>query len=196
MSRHPNDKPTPSAEVAALLASVREAFGKKSKKEPSDNDIARERNKDWHAKNAPLGKAAYGTTRPDPEDSQAWRPVALITHIVRQRCQTCGNTAEFIGGEFVKFNSTRQFGGSILRRSEQCPDLFLYRSIEEPIEEIFEEHYQSVARCPGCIAVEKKAVEIWDTFLEGQRKALEGSVDINLDGPFQRTIEDALKEAK
>lgn len=182
-------------DVQNLLARLRQEFGKKGKKEPSDSDIAKERNKEWHARNQPLGKAAYGTQRPDPEDSQAWQPVALVTHIVTQHCRTCGNGTQHIGGEFVKFQGIQRFQGTILRRAENCPDLFLYRSIEEPLEEVFEEHFQTVARCPGCIAVEAKAVEIWDTFLEGQRKALENKVDINLDGPFQRTIEEAIGES-
>lgn len=166
----------PDKDINSLISELDEEFGKKKrqgKREPRDIEIAQARNKAFHAANVPLDSSAGGE-RPDPEDSQAWKPIHLVTYIMRQRCETCMNTVEYIAGEYVRFQSIHQFGGTILRRSEHCPDLFLYRRSDNPLEEVFEEHFQTVSRCPGCIAVERQAQAIWDAFLQDQRLELPG----------------------
>jgi hypothetical protein len=101
---------------------------------------------------------------------------------------------EFIGGEYVRFRSIQPFGGTILRRADACPDIFHYRSIEEPLEDVVEEHYQTVTRCAGCIAVEKQAVQIFDAFVQQQAEGLRQRVlDIDLDN-LPHSLEDAFKE--
>ena len=185
-----------SIEISSMLADLNREFGKKprGKREPTDNEVARERNKAFHDKNPVLGSAAMGAARPNPEDSQAWRPVARVTHVVKQCCDTCLNTTQHIGGEFIRFRSVLQFGGEILRRAENCPNLFLYVSIEEPLEDVIEHHYQTVARCPGCIEVERQAEQLWNTFLDQQRQALQGKLDIDLEKPMPRSIDEMMKE--
>jgi hypothetical protein len=187
---------TPDPKVAALLASLNAEFGKSKrvKRDPTDNEVARERNKEWHAANQPLGKAGVAA-RPDPEDSQAWRPIARVTHIYRQLCHTCNSTTEFIGAEFVRFRSVYGMnGGEILRRAENCPDLW-FHTVEEPLEDVIEEHFESVSRCVGCIAVEKHAGEIWEAFLEGQRESLkQREIDFDVTKELPRSLDEALKE--
>lgn len=187
---------TISIEISSMLADLNKEFGRKpkAKREPTDNEVARERNKAFHDKNPALGSSAMGAARPNPEDSSAWRPVARITYVVRQCCDTCLNVTEHIGGEFIRFHSVQQFGGEILRRAENCPNLFLYTSIEEPLEDIVENHWQNVSRCPGCIKVESMAESLWETFLNQQRQALQGKLDIDLEKPMPRTLDEMIKD--
>lgn len=173
------------ADLADFIATLDADFGKKKK-----TDTAAQRNRSFHGQNPSLGSPA-NTARPNPEDSAAWHPIACITHVVRQRCQTCGNTTEHIGGEFVKFRSIRQFGGEILRRAEVCPDIFLSgrgmisafgKQTERLLADIVEEHEQSVSRCAGCIAVERQAEELWEKVTQGQMQL---DLDLKEDGKIE-----------
>lgn len=98
----------------------------------------------------------------------AWVPVARLTYIVRQHCMSCGDEVEFIGGEYIRFTSTRA-KATITRRAEVCPDLFHFGFKGEPLPDLVDEIYQQVPRCPGCIKLEQKALEIWNA-LEGERQ--------------------------
>ena len=188
---------TPNDEIKSMLADLNAAFGKKArvKKEPSDADIRKERNQKWHAANAPLPQGAI-SQRPNPEDSHAWRPVAKVTHVCIQECSTCSDAIEYIAGEYVKFLSILGLnGGEVLRRTEHCPSLFLYDSIEEPLEDILEWHYVKVERCSGCIRVEQAAqARLWDEQLRAQLKAIQPSLDLDLGAEIPRTLDDAFKE--
>jgi hypothetical protein len=98
----------------------------------------------------------------------SWIPDARITYVVVQRCDCCADSVSFIGGEYVRFQSKR-IRGSIIRRAEVCTDLFHYAlQGSNPLEDIIEELHQSVARCPGCIRVEQKALELWDAMVQKQ----------------------------
>ena len=181
MTQTPADK-----ELADFMAELDAEFGKK-KKGKSDNDIARERNKAFHAGNPQISlSSGKAPERLNPEESEHWRPVARVTHVVRQGCRCCGGFSDFIGGEYVKFVSVMQYGGEILRRTEHCSSLFLYHSIEEPLEDIIEWHSQDVARCPGCIQVEQQAVEIWEAALEQERQGYKQHV-LDITMPLPRT---------
>ncbi len=161
---------TPDQETLDLLAELDRDFGKKK---GSPEAAHKALNKQWHAANQPL-QAGKGKVpeRMRPEDSTAWLPIARVTHVVIQECACCSETCEFIGGEFVKFRSTRAYGGEILRRSENCANLFLIHELEHPLEDLIEWHYQKVARCPGCVRVDQQAQAIiWDQELEAQRKS-------------------------
>lgn len=179
-----------SPEMAALLADLNSAFGKKPK---SDIEVARARNLKWHERNRPLGAGAVAA-RPNPEDSTHWRPFASVTHVVRQRCATCNNTTEHIGGEFVKFRSIMPFGGEILRRAEVCPDMFLSghaqvtvfgKPVDVALVDVVEEHEQVVSRCPGCIAVERKAEELWNKVSQAGLQ-----LDLPLEAPPARKVKE------
>lgn len=100
-----------------------------------------------------------GTKAYEPKPN--WIPVARVTYICRQRCTCCGNTSEFIGGEYIRFTSTRSHA-VITRRAEVCPDLWHYLPDSgDPLPDLVDEFDQTVARCPGCIAVERMAADIW-----------------------------------
>jgi len=179
------DKPTADAELLAFIAELDQAFPAKGKKKPTDIELAQAANKAFHAANPKIqGGLGKSPERLNPEDSSQWRPIAKITHVVRQGCRCCNGHVDFIGGEYIKFVSVMPFGGEVLRRSEHCADLFLFHSIEQPLEDIIEWHSQDVARCPGCIAVEQQAVEIWEAALEQERTQYRQAVlDVTLPLP-------------
>lgn len=102
----------------------------------------------------------------------SWIPDARITYCIRQHCDTCGNNVDFIGGEYVRFQSRRQ-RATIIRRAEVCSDLMHYGFAGIELEDIVEKHYQTVARCPGCIEVEEQALEIWMTATTPQAEQAE-----------------------
>jgi len=158
---------TPDQETMDFLAELNEDFGKK-KKDTSHRPL----NKAWHQANPQIGKGTgKSPERLNPEDSLAWQPIANVTHVVIQECACCSDVTEFIGGEYVKFKSTRPFGGFILRSAAHCPNLFLVHEIIKPLEDLIEWHYQKVARCSGCIRVDQAAqAAIWDQQLEEERK--------------------------
>ena len=176
------------AELLAFMAELDSEFGKKKKRGPTENEIARGLNKSWHAANPQIARTGgKAPEKVNPEDSTHWRPVAKVTHVIRQGCRCCNGWTDFIGGEYVRFVSVMPFGGEILRRAENCTNLFLYHSIEEPLEDIIEWHSQTVARCPGCIQVEQQAVEIWEAALEQERTSYRQQVlDITL--PLPKSI--------
>lgn len=148
------------AEVELLIASIDADLKKKSKEKVTAKDL----NKQFHAKNQPISHTSgRAPERMNPEDSAAWQATAKVTHVVIQECATCSDTTESIGGEYIRFHSVRPFGGEILRRADQCPNLFLIDSIEEPLEDQIEWHYQKVSRCSGCIKVDQQAqLVLWE----------------------------------
>lgn len=172
---------TPDQETMDFLAELNADFGKKKKGalEPAHKAL----NRSWHQANAPLAKSSgKSPEKLNPEDSLAWQPIANVTHVVIQECACCSDVTEFIGGEYVKFKSTRPFGGEILRSSAHCPNLFLVHEILNPLEDIIEWHYQKVARCSGCIRVDQAAqAVIWDQKLEEERKQIaQRELDFNV----------------
>jgi len=190
--------PHPNQEISALLASLNAEFGKgkgKTKREPTDIEIAQARNKDFHAKNKPLDSSAV-TARANPEDSSLWRPVAKVTYVHVQECACCSNTTDYTGSEYIKFQSVFGMnGGTILRKATHCPSLFLIDDLEKPLEDLIEWHFEMVARCPGCIKVEQQAQAVlWNEHLKQQAKALLEKPVLDLDKPLPRTIEEALVE--
>jgi hypothetical protein len=154
-------------ELLAFMAELNNELKKDTKKpEPAHKAL----NREWHEKNRPLDKTSgKSPERLNPEDSTHWRPEAKVTHLVKQFCSCCGDHVDFIGGEYIRFRSVMPFGGVIKRRTENCPNLWLFDSIEEPIREEYEQHVQEVTRCVGCIKVEQQAVEIWEQALDQQR---------------------------
>lgn len=95
----------------------------------------------------------------------SWIPEARVTHCIRQHCDTCGNNTDFIGGEFIRFRSKRE-RAIILRRMEVVSDLWHYGYGGKPLPDLIEYHYQVTHRCPGCIEVERIAIEIWHGLIE------------------------------
>lgn len=158
MTTHPHDK-NPDQELQDFMASLDADFGKKAKKGKTDNDIARERNKAFHEQNPRLEPA--GGRAPELDMSGNWVSTARVTYVIRQCCATCNNTVEFIGGEFILFESKRQHA-KVLRRAEHCPNHWLFDEDDEPLESLVDEFDQTVSRCPGCIAVERRAEQLWD----------------------------------
>jgi hypothetical protein len=152
---------TPQDEIDALLGELDAEFGKKAKTKgkPDPEAIRKERNKKFHEQN-PQISAALGKA-PELDLSGNWQIEARITYVTRQHCRCCGETVAFIGGEFIRFRSKRLHAWQD-RRSEHCPNLFLYDRGGNPIPDLIEELDQDVSRCPGCIAVERQAVEIWE----------------------------------
>lgn len=169
MTTHPHDK-NPDQELQDFMASLDADFGKKAKKGKADNEIARGLNTKWHQANPPLAKGAKSTARPSPEDSSQWTPIALITHIYTQRCKTCGNTVQYTGQEHVKFRNITLWGETV-KPVKDC-NLFLWP--EALLPDLVEEHFETVSRCPGCIAVERRAEEIWD-------RATQASMQLDLE---------------
>lgn len=159
-------------EINDFLAELDADFGKK--KAPAHKGL----NKAFHAANPQIpGGRGKSPERLNPEDSAAWRPVEKITHVVIQECTSCLDVSEHIGGEYVKFVSVRnrQDHPTIIRRAEQCSTLFLFDSIDEPLEDLIEWHYQKVARCSGCIRVDQQAQAVlWEQQLAGQQANLRG----------------------
>lgn len=147
-------------DLADFMATLDADFGKKPKKQQSDNDIARKRNTKFHSEN-PGTNSASGKS-PELDQSGNWQPKARVTYVIRQTCNCCNNTVEFIGGEYIQWRSKKQHA-SILRRADHSPNLFLYDKDGEPLLDLIDEFNQQVSRCPGCIAVEKSALEIWES---------------------------------
>lgn len=152
MTDTPKQQPqTADAEIADLMASLDADFGKKKK----DHKAA---NRQFHQQNPSISKSAgKAPERLNPEDSAAWKPVARVTHVVRQFCRTCNDQVEFIGGEFVKYQSVREPTAHVQRRVENAPNVWWF---DDEVEDIVEQHVQEVARCVGCIKVEQQAIEI------------------------------------
>lgn len=146
---------TPDQEIQDLLAELDADFGKKAKvREAAHKGL----NRAFHEAN-PQTRLNGGK---GPEDiSASWIPIARVTHVTTQHCECCGDKVSFIGGEFIRFKSTRQ-RADILRRSEVCTDLFHFGATDLELEDRIETHTQLVHRCAGCIQVEKQALEIWD----------------------------------
>lgn len=186
--------PTPSKEVADILAVLRKEFGKKGKREPTVQEL----NKKFHAKNQPLGTPAPAA-RLNPEDSSFWRPVAKLTHVHVQECTTCSNTTDYTGTEYIEFHSVLGMnGGRVFRKASQCPSLFLFDDLEKPLEDRIEWHYEKVSRCPGCIIVEQHAAAmVWDAHLQEQaRKLLTSHKVIDITNPLPRSLDEALKPSE
>jgi len=106
----------------------------------------------------------------------SWIPEARLTYVIRQHCATCGNCVSFIGGEYVRFRSKRD-RAVITRRAEVCSNLIHYGWGGVQLEDLVDEIDQDVERCPGCIKVEQKALELWDAI---ERKS-EGKSDVQLE---------------
>lgn len=122
--------------VDDLLGELQAEFGKKPKY--SDlNAEARKRNKEWHAKNAPLSKGATSFAKAQLEKSAfrnfydwdshrmltiqeaeaagdhglpdlEWTPEARVTTVVHQYCATCKNCVQFVGNEYIRFRGRRR----------------------------------------------------------------------------------------
>jgi hypothetical protein len=104
----------------------------------------------------------------------SWIPEARLTYVIQQHCDCCGDNVKFIGGEYIRFRSKRD-RATIIRRAEVVPNLWHYGWDGEPLPDLIDEMYQTVPRCPGCIEVERRAVEIWEAVSrEQERKAGEG----------------------
>lgn len=168
---------TPNKEVLDFLATLDADFGKKKKSE-ADKDNARSRNKAFHQQNPQLDSASGKA--PELDQSGNWQAIARVTYVIRQNCLCCNNTVEFIGGEYIQWKSKKQHA-TILRDAAHSAGLFLYDEIGEPIPDLIDEMKQSVSRCPGCIAVERQALQIWNQALEQQRSSFkQGKLDIDL----------------
>lgn len=167
------------AEIAKLLGELDAEFGKKKGgKEAAHKGL----NRAFHAANPQLEKGQG--KGPESDFSQTtWKPEARITYIVRQLCRCCNSTVEFIGGEYIRFRSKRQHAWQD-RRSEHCPNLFLYHEDGEPLPDLIDELNQVVSRCPGCIAVERQAQEIWEqaTAARPQQQTMDDELNINIEG--------------
>ena len=98
--------------------------------------------------------------------SPIWTPEARVTFITVQHCKCCCRSVEFIGGEYVRFKSSRQ-QATITRRAEVCTDLWHYR---RDLPDLIEELHQEVGRCPQCIKDEKQIDEIWDSIIEKEQQ--------------------------
>jgi hypothetical protein len=163
------------AEMLDFLAELDADFGKKKK----ETDTAASRNKAWHSANQPLEKALGKA--PESDGSGQWKPTARVTYVIRQLCRCCNNTTEFIGGEYVMFESKRQHA-KVLRGAQHCPNLFLYDEDDNDLPDLIEEFNQEVSRCPGCIAVERQAIEIWESALKQEVKQPQTELNIELEG--------------
>lgn len=164
------EKQAVDVDLMAFMADLDATFGKKSKgkKQPSDNEIARDRNKSFHENNPQLERA--GGKAPELDQSGNWKPIARVTYVIRQTCMCCNSTVEFIGGEYIQWQSKKQHA-TVLQGAEKSPNLFLYNEEDgEPLPDLIDEFNQMVSRCPGCIAVERQALEIW---YAAQKKQLE-----------------------
>jgi hypothetical protein len=109
-------------------------------------------------------------TLPDLE----WYPEAQVTYIVRQLCACCNNTVEFIGSQYIRFRGRlRKFhvlGGevrsmhpTVLQRIDRVdPNLLAFGLPDgNPLPDLIEELNETVQRCPGCINVERMALDLW-----------------------------------
>jgi len=173
-------------EIDQLLSSLDAEFGKK----PKEKRALGAASKDKGALDA-LSSARGQLTRMDSESFSEWElrremllaneiskhmdlkpswiPEAKVIFCIRQHCETCGNTVEFIGGEFIRFRSKRE-RAVITRRAEVCTDLWHYGYAGRPLPEQVDHYYQVVNRCPGCIKVEQIAIEIWDGLIEPEHQ--------------------------
>jgi len=162
---------TANDELADFMATLDADFSKKPK------DTAQTRNKKFHADNPQISHA--GGIAPELDMSGNWQPQAKVTYIIRQLCNTCNETVEFIGGEFILFQSKKQHA-RILRRIEHCPNHFHFGDDDEPLDDLVDEFNQTVSRCVGCIQVEHKATEIWETAIKNGEKAKKDNPELDI----------------
>lgn len=181
------------AEIDALLSDLNATFGKR----PSRTRGVSARKKDASVLGA-LSSAKGQLTRIDMSTEEfelhremllanelskhmdlrpSWIPEARLTFVIRQHCDTCGENVDFIGGEYVRFRSKRE-RAVITRRAEVCTDLLHYGYAGVLLPDLVEKHYQVVARCPGCILVEEKALEIWNAATQQEEQ-----LELDLDRP-------------
>jgi hypothetical protein len=152
-------------EVLDLLADLDSQFGKKKK----DKDTVQARNTAFHQKNPQLDQAVGKA--PELDQSGNWQAKAKVTYVIRQRCLCCNTVVEFIGGEYIMWESKRQHA-RILRQAGHSASIFLYDEIGEPLPDLIDEIDQQVSRCAGCIAVERQAEEIWGAVLKKQQQEI------------------------
>lgn len=162
------------AELLSFMAGLDADFGKKKK---SDPDTAAARNRAFHGANPSIDIA--GGRAPELDQSGNWQPIARVTYVIRQNCACCNDTVEFIGGEYIQWKSKRQHA-TILRGAERSPNIFLYDEDGEPLPDLIDEFNQSVSRCPGCIQVERQALEIWQQALKAEQPQQQ-QLDIDID---------------
>lgn len=206
----------PSKQDLDFMAELNAQFGKQSKqkKQPSDSDIRKERNAQFHIEN-PLVRVSASKI-PEEELTYSWEdakngqyqpltPEARISNIVHQTCSCCKTTTWYTGHEYIRFLRRRfrynglsagdERGGmietysTVMRQLRDCdPNLVAFGPPNKPpLPQIIQEVYETVPRCPACIMLERHCVDLW--LDDQERKLLQPELPLEHPEQPKQTLE-------
>ena len=103
-----------------------------------------------------------------------WLPEARVTFIINQLCGCCKSTVQFVGNEYIRFRGRRRKYRTLDGVEKETYPTMLRRVGEvdanlvafglpsgDPLPDFVDELDETVPRCPGCIQVERQALDIW-----------------------------------
>ena len=121
-----------------------------------------------------------------------WLPEARVVYIINQTCACCKTVSQFVGQEYIRFRGRRR-NFKTLNGEDRWTWPTLLKPVHEvdgsllafgmpggdPLPDYTEELSETVSRCPGCIALEKHALDLWITYTQPSPQE-----ELNIDIPL------------
>lgn len=144
---------------------------------------------DWERHRQAIIDANLDELQQAGEETLQWLPEARVTYIINQHCASCAGVTQFCGHEYIRFRGRHryykalaphpdarraQWGETVVERRETHPTMlkkvgevdgnllaFGIPPNGDPLPDLTEEMDETVSRCPGCINLERKALDMW-----------------------------------
>lgn len=152
---------TSNKELLSIIADLEAEFSKPTKakrvakREPTDADIRKARNKAFHDSLVPPDPLAGASAIARSLTNQpGWIAVARIAYIVQEHCRFCASSVEYIGNEFVLFENKR------LRARQFSAELLTHDQHGEPLAWRTETTLHEVDYCAKCLRLSSKVDDL------------------------------------